>query len=143
MLFKSKLKTQLLAFPHAWVISCLIIIFAWVFCFKFFTASHSVSVLVYACSLLTLISGCRLPHPCVRSPFPNSFLTLKDSSASSPEGDDDGDSADSDSSSEVPGAETCAICLGRMRGEVGSPESCDHTFCLMCILEWAKVCCFT
>lgn len=62
----------------------------------------------------------------------------EDSSASSSEGDDDGDSADSDSSSEVPGAETCAICLGRMRGEVGSPESCDHTFCLICILEWAK-----
>ena len=57
----------------------------------------------------------------------------------SPEGDDDGDSVDTDSSGEVPGAETCAICLGRMRGEVGSPESCEHTFCLICILEWAKV----
>ncbi|KAK8381998.1 hypothetical protein O3P69_015177 [Scylla paramamosain] len=56
----------------------------------------------------------------------------------SPEGDDDGDSVDTDSSSEVPGVETCAICLGRMRGEVGSPEACEHTFCLICILEWAK-----
>ncbi|MPC59572.1 PHD and RING finger domain-containing protein 1 [Portunus trituberculatus] len=56
----------------------------------------------------------------------------------SPEGDDDADSGDTDSSSEVPGAETCAICLGCMRGEVGSPEACEHTFCLICILEWAK-----
>lgn len=93
------------------------------------------------CLFLSLLSGCPLPVSCVHSSFPNSLLALKDSSASSPEGDDDGDSADSDSSSEVPGAETCAICLGRMRGEVGSPESCDHTFCLICILEWAKVGC--
>lgn len=37
------------------------------------------------------------------------------------------------------GGETCAICLGRMKGEVGSPEGCDHSFCLDCILEWARV----
>lgn len=49
------------------------------------------------------------------------------------------ESGDSDSSSNAPGAETCAICLGRMRGEVGSPDSCEHIFCLICILEWAKV----
>ncbi|XP_076042693.1 uncharacterized protein LOC143026341 isoform X3 [Oratosquilla oratoria] len=51
------------------------------------------------------------------------------------EGESDGDS---DSSEGPPGAETCAICLGRMRGEVGSPDSCEHVFCIDCILEWAK-----
>ena len=35
--------------------------------------------------------------------------------------------------------EPCAICLGRMKGNIGSPEGCDHSFCLDCILEWAKV----
>merc|ERR1712198_218212 len=25
-----------------------------------------------------------------------------------------------------------------MKGEIGSPESCDHSFCLDCILEWSK-----
>ncbi|XP_042242996.1 uncharacterized protein LOC121880040 isoform X2 [Homarus americanus] len=60
-----------------------------------------------------------------------------------PETDDESDedeagSSDSDSSNGAPGAETCAICLGRMRGEVGSPDSCEHVFCFICILEWAK-----
>nr|XP_027210764.1 RING-H2 finger protein ATL70-like [Penaeus vannamei] len=50
---------------------------------------------------------------------------------------DDAESGDSDSSG-PPGTETCAICLGKMRGQVGSPASCEHTFCLDCILEWAK-----
>ncbi|KAK3872931.1 hypothetical protein Pcinc_022016 [Petrolisthes cinctipes] len=54
------------------------------------------------------------------------------------EGDDGCDTGDSDSSSGPPGAETCAICLGRIRGEVGTPEVCDHIFCLFCILEWAR-----
>lgn len=35
--------------------------------------------------------------------------------------------------------EPCAICLGRMKGNIGSPEGCDHSFCLDCILEWARV----
>lgn len=51
---------------------------------------------------------------------------------------DDGESGDSDSSDSTPGAKTCAICLGRMRGEVGSPDACEHTFCKFCLLEWAK-----
>ena len=41
----------------------------------------------------------------------------------------------SDDSEEEP----CAICLGHMRGDIGSPEGCDHNFCLECILEWSKV----
>ncbi|KAH9373976.1 hypothetical protein HPB48_003970 [Haemaphysalis longicornis] len=36
-------------------------------------------------------------------------------------------------------AERCAVCLNRFLGqEVGTPESCDHAFCLDCIQEWAK-----
>ncbi|XP_042888274.1 E3 ubiquitin-protein ligase RBBP6-like isoform X2 [Penaeus japonicus] len=50
---------------------------------------------------------------------------------------DDAESGDSDSSG-APGTETCAICLGKMRGQIGSPSACEHTFCLDCILEWAK-----
>jgi hypothetical protein len=34
----------------------------------------------------------------------------------------------------------CPICLARLGLQcVGSPETCDHIFCLDCILEWAKV----
>ena len=36
-------------------------------------------------------------------------------------------------------AERCPICLARLRDQkIGSPESCDHNFCLECILEWSK-----
>ena len=44
-------------------------------------------------------------------------------------------------SSEDEGGEKCAICLRSFNDqEVGSPESCDHTFCFECIYEWSKVC---
>nr|XP_054761377.1 PHD and RING finger domain-containing protein 1-like [Lytechinus pictus] len=37
------------------------------------------------------------------------------------------------------GGEKCAICLCSFNNqEVGSPESCDHTFCFECIYEWSK-----
>ncbi|KAG0422040.1 hypothetical protein HPB47_002112, partial [Ixodes persulcatus] len=36
-------------------------------------------------------------------------------------------------------AERCPICLNRFLGqEEGTPESCDHVFCLDCIQEWAR-----
>ncbi|XP_052270447.1 protein SCAF11-like [Dreissena polymorpha] len=35
--------------------------------------------------------------------------------------------------------ERCPICLNRFKGQdVGTPESCDHVFCLECIQLWAK-----
>ena len=45
----------------------------------------------------------------------------------------DDDSGDED-------AERCAVCLSRFKGQdVGTPESCDHVFCLECIQEWSRV----
>ena len=36
--------------------------------------------------------------------------------------------------------ESCPICLNGLRDQdVGTPESCDHIFCLECIVEWSKV----
>lgn len=36
--------------------------------------------------------------------------------------------------------EQCAICMENFaQQEVGIPENCEHSFCLACILEWAKV----
>lgn len=39
------------------------------------------------------------------------------------------------------GGESCPICLNKFRDQdIGTPESCDHCFCLECIQEWANVC---
>ncbi|XP_072033920.1 uncharacterized protein [Amphiura filiformis] len=36
--------------------------------------------------------------------------------------------------------EKCPVCLCPFTDQdVGTPESCDHTFCLECILEWSKM----
>lgn len=36
--------------------------------------------------------------------------------------------------------EQCAICMEHFaEQEVGIPQNCEHTFCLACIIEWAKV----
>nr|XP_022911705.1 PHD and RING finger domain-containing protein 1-like [Onthophagus taurus] len=47
-----------------------------------------------------------------------------------------------EASSETSGGEErehCPICLVKFRNQdIGTPESCDHSFCLDCILEWAK-----
>ncbi|CAH1991650.1 unnamed protein product [Acanthoscelides obtectus] len=47
------------------------------------------------------------------------------------------DSCDSDSSNGT--SDKCPICLLRFKNqEVGTPESCDHMFCLECLQEWSK-----
>lgn len=44
---------------------------------------------------------------------------------------------DSDSSNDL--SERCPICLNRFLGQtIGSPDSCDHNFCLECLQEWTK-----
>lgn len=51
--------------------------------------------------------------------------------------DDDGHSSDSSTSSN--GRDKCPICLFTFTNqEVGSPETCDHKFCAICIEEWSK-----
>lgn len=52
-----------------------------------------------------------------------------------------GDDSSSDNDDPASPSDPCAICLGRLKGPVGSPENCDHSFCLDCILEWSKVSC--
>lgn len=44
------------------------------------------------------------------------------------------------SSSESDGqSDKCPICLARFKGqEIGLPDSCEHSFCYECILEWSK-----
>lgn len=50
------------------------------------------------------------------------------------------ESANSDVSSGDENCDRCPICLNRLRKQdIGTPESCDHCFCLECIQEWAKV----
>lgn len=51
------------------------------------------------------------------------------------------DAAASESSSDWDcQSEKCPICLAKFSQQViGTPESCDHCFCLDCIQEWAKV----
>ncbi|GFS94935.1 PHD and RING finger domain-containing protein 1, partial [Nephila pilipes] len=35
--------------------------------------------------------------------------------------------------------ESCPVCLNRFIGQdLGSPENCEHIFCLECIIEWSK-----
>lgn len=46
----------------------------------------------------------------------------------------------SETLAQVSTVEQCAICMENLvQQEVGIPENCEHTFCLPCILEWAKV----
>lgn len=63
--------------------------------------------------------------------FPNQNVESVTASASQ-----DG-AVNSDSSDDQ--AEKCPICLLTFKQqEVGTPEACDHTFCVECILEWSR-----
>ena len=54
--------------------------------------------------------------------------------------DDNGDISSAESSGSQDNDNSCAICLSSFRHqEIGIPESCDHTFCVDCIVEWSKV----
>lgn len=57
------------------------------------------------------------------------------------EGRKDGDVGEEVSESESDDdSDKCPICLLQFRdNDIGVPESCDHTFCLDCLQEWAKV----
>ncbi|KAI8781279.1 PHD and RING finger domain-containing protein 1 [Biomphalaria glabrata] len=58
------------------------------------------------------------------------------------EDEEDGgsDTEDAAESSGDENCDRCPICLNRLRNQdMGTPESCDHVFCLECIQEWAKV----
>lgn len=50
------------------------------------------------------------------------------------------DDSGSSSSESDDGSEKCPICLQRFgEQETGSPEMCEHQFCLKCITAWSKV----
>ena len=54
--------------------------------------------------------------------------------------DDNGNLSSADSSGSKEDDNNCAICLSKFRNqEVGVPESCNHNFCIDCIVEWSKV----
>ncbi|XP_046483809.2 PHD and ring finger domains 1 isoform X2 [Neodiprion pinetum] len=47
--------------------------------------------------------------------------------------------SDSDSDSSNLQTEKCPICLlSFKKQEIATPESCDHSFCLECLVEWSK-----
>ena len=51
-----------------------------------------------------------------------------------------GASADPAELSSDEDSEKCPICLNSFHSQpVATPESCEHYFCLDCILEWSKV----
>ena len=59
--------------------------------------------------------------------------TSTGSSSTQPIMDDVSDLSDGES-------ERCPVCLSRFVGQrIGMPETCDHAFCLDCIMEWSKV----
>ncbi|XP_077994386.1 uncharacterized protein LOC144448107 [Glandiceps talaboti] len=74
----------------------------------------------------------------------------EDDSEDDSEDDDDDDEEDDDNEDEENEedethecsdveTEKCPVCLNPFEEQdVGTPESCDHTFCLECILEWSK-----
>ncbi|XP_022256711.1 uncharacterized protein LOC106472430 [Limulus polyphemus] len=61
-------------------------------------------------------------------------VSMAETSASRVLNEIETDSDESDGQSEM-----CPVCLNKFRGqEIGTPESCDHSFCLECLLEWSR-----
>lgn len=64
-------------------------------------------------------------------------MEVSSQSSSSEESGDESEGVQSDMSDGQ--SEKCPICLNKFQGQaMGTPESCDHIFCLECIQEWAK-----
>ena len=58
------------------------------------------------------------------------------------EGEEEEESQPMDQESDSDGEDlpVCPICLDKLRNQdIGAPESCDHQFCLECIIEWSRV----
>ena len=79
------------------------------------------------------------------------LFTHLDSESTSEFDDDDDDDDDAfdhqaepvagrSNEEEEEAGESCPICMLPLgKRKVGTPEMCDHLFCLECILEWSKV----
>lgn len=68
------------------------------------------------------------------------ILLDEEEDAKAEEGAFAGTSADLAGMSSDEDADKCPICLNSFNSQpVATPESCEHYFCLDCILEWAKV----
>lgn len=68
------------------------------------------------------------------------FLSDEEGDATAEDGALGGPSIDLAETSSDEDTEKCPICLNSFRSQpVATPESCEHYFCLDCILAWAKV----
>ncbi|ESO02378.1 hypothetical protein HELRODRAFT_188679 [Helobdella robusta] len=90
----------------------------------------------YGCSIFTSDSDSDDDDDESGEPPVKRRKNLEESSSSSESSIDD----DSDSGSSSAESETCAICLGKLKNNkpVATPDVCDHTFHVNCIIEWSK-----
>lgn len=85
---------------------------------------------------------------CLYSTYTTDFYSLllddeeeeEEEDAKAEEGAVGGTSADIAGLSSDEDSEKCPICLNSFNSQpVATPETCEHYFCLDCILEWATV----